>query len=71
VANPASSDSSPKAGAPLPVAAISPSPREAPEPTREDREAADFDRLAALGMDRELADTILAKLDDAIADLPL
>jgi HD-like signal output (HDOD) protein len=71
VANPASSDSSPKAGAPLPIAVISPGPGGTPEPTPEDREAAAFDQLAAMGMDRELADTILAKLDDAIADLPL
>ncbi|HMJ53536.1 MAG TPA: HDOD domain-containing protein [Polyangiaceae bacterium] len=41
------------------------------EPTPEDRDAADFARLATLGMDRELADTILVKLDEAIADLPV
>jgi HD-like signal output (HDOD) protein len=70
-ANPPSSNTLPNSAMAPTEAVISPRSEGAPEPTPEELEDADFDRLAALGMERELADTILAKLDDAIADLPL
>jgi HD-like signal output (HDOD) protein len=41
------------------------------EPTPEERDAADFARLAVLGMARELAETLLGKLDESTADLPI
>jgi HD-like signal output (HDOD) protein len=41
------------------------------EPMPEDRDAADFAGLAALGMARELVETILTKLDESTGDLPI
>jgi HD-like signal output (HDOD) protein len=41
------------------------------EPNREDADVADFARLAALGMARDLAETILSKLEESTAEIPL
>lgn len=41
------------------------------DPVRAELEKVEFERLAALGMSREIADGILAKLDESIPELPL
>ncbi|MET0594151.1 MAG: hypothetical protein ABW133_15730, partial [Polyangiaceae bacterium] len=41
------------------------------DPARVELENVEFERLATLGMSREIADGILAKLDESIADLPI
>jgi HDOD domain len=41
------------------------------EPALEDEKAADFDRLAALGMARELAEAVLDKLADSTSEMPI
>ena len=42
-----------------------------PELTAEEREALDFHRLEKLGMPGEMAATILTKLDESLADIPV
>jgi hypothetical protein len=71
-ATPKTSNSSVHPAAASPVADTAAGGAEgSPAASLEDREAADFARLEGFKMDRELAETILSKLDDSIADLPL
>jgi hypothetical protein len=44
---------------------------ESPEPTLAELEQPDFERLEGLGMPGEMAETVLSKLDQSIADLPV
>jgi HD-like signal output (HDOD) protein len=71
-ATPTSSNSSVRPTVASPVAGTATGGAEAsPAASLEDREAADFARLEGFKMDRELAETILSKLDESVADLPL
>jgi hypothetical protein len=69
---PSNSSVQPAAAAPTDATTSAAANAEAPpQPSPEEREDADFARLEALGMPGELAATILTKLDEAIADLPV
>jgi hypothetical protein len=42
-----------------------------PAPAPEDLDIADFARLATLGMERKLVETVLTKLDESMDELPV
>jgi HD-like signal output (HDOD) protein len=58
----------PPASATLPAGA---SAEASPAPAPEDLDIADFARLATLGMERELVETILTKLEESTGELPI